>query len=328
MHELPISYYPTANNYFCVSTTTGANNFINEIMPYVNYNITHIGKKESPNILGAIDMRGVSFYQENYIIKNSLGVISSDEYYRYLCKYLSVPFYKIDNDNKPEILLDILGDRSIKIKTKYVGKRFIEKIIDIVPDHYVHKEILKRSNIVYRFDIKENYDWVLKNQTNNPTFLRSDSPLDVKFLNNHRNINVLYYFYNQPNYDFINDMVKRNINHIIMTPDTNPNLTHIKYSLLDITENFMEAKIPTKNDLLRLNVSESDLFKSNKLIVSEGILYPSRAHLEYKIKNQTENFLHVCFHDPQFWEDAEHYLIYSATIPTQHTPQSSYPTLA
>ena len=60
-----------------------------------------------------------------------------------------------------------------------------------------------------------------------------------------------------------------------------------------------------KEDIVK---TKGNYFFSNKILVSNGQIFPSEAHL--KINKKLDTFNEVIYDDDVFWKDAEHFYIY------------------
>jgi hypothetical protein len=128
-------------------------------------------------------------------------------------------------------------------------------------------------------------------------------PLDLL---NHFSSKIEHVFFKLKSVDippqYFEEVKKAKINFTICTTD--------KEKLAVIRNNFFDFKVDYDNVNERIEQASKKecKFLTNKVLISNGSIYASEAHL--KIDKKLDNINETIYSDNDFWKDSEHYYLY------------------
>ena len=162
---------------------------------------------------------------------------------------------------KPEeianAILKKLGKNKCSHKTLYVGDKFKEKLIHIIPDN---KYQVSSKNVVLRFDLLHNEENCIHLFRNNNISIVTNKPLGDEILNQ-KNINCVNYFSDRFDEDFIKKVKNKGLS-LRLFCTSKENLNEERYKFFDyqialiedaekIELNKKQIKLPKKNFKIR-----------------------------------------------------------------------------
>ena len=196
-----------------------------------------------------------------------------------------------------------------KYETINIGKLFSSPVIEVVPN-FKPKEGQTFSKIVnLRFDYTNDStysdSWLTKNCN-----LLIDSPIDIDLISSFKsNIKGATIFMDQNSFsDNYLSVLKELGIPIRLTCRNKENISSIRLKYFDW--NINQYKIINKKDLdFYKDICDNTYYYSNKVLMSEGKNYSSKAALEEGIEREEGKYEKV-IDSPSFWEEVEHFNIY------------------
>jgi hypothetical protein len=206
------------------------------------------------------------------------------------------------NKIKPEEVagacLKLLFEEKEKItsKTLFIGNRFKETIIELVPNMVVHPDIFKDSVLNIRCDYVDNLDLSIlyNNLALRKSCVVTDKSIDINLLSSTKqNITlVIYDITNSLNLNFIKDLENNGIKYICCFNKQKASqevLLNRRTDLIEFCGIEEYSLIPENFDINLLNKTGL-IYTSNRILISEGKLFNSTAAmLENKFQSDTED---------------------------------------
>ena len=219
------------------------------------------------------------------------------------------------NSIKPEKIisncLDLLNIKHPykKYKTINIGKLFPSNVIEIVPNFDVAEDKVFEKIVNLRFDYTKERKYAeswLQKKCN----LLINSPIDVDLILKYKdNIKGATIFMDLDSFseEYLNIFKQLNILTRLTCSD-NKIISDVRLKFFDHTIN--EYKITDKKDLdFYKDICNNSFYYSNKMLMSKGKQYSSKAALENNIEYKEGDFQRVIDTD-SFWEEVEHFNIY------------------
>lgn len=278
----------------------------------------HIGIDSLPvHIASIYDIPIVVLYSHIYSsnaspfwsTKNKLRIIESDKKgNKASLKYQESP--KTIRTIKPEEIvknaLDLLNIKNeLNFQTLKIGNHYHIPIIEIVPNFLANLQDQKDKTIYIRADLSSNDENIAFWCSNHKVKIISDKMMSLDLLN-HFSSKIEHVFFKLKNTDIPNDyfeqVKKAKINFTICTTD--------KENLNKIRNKFFDFRVEYDDIYERSSQIQKAKckFLTNKILISNGHLYPSEAHL--KIDKKLDIINEVIYDDDDFWKDSEHYYLY------------------
>ena len=211
---------------------------------------------------------------------------------------------------KPEEIansaLNLLNiEHSLNFKTLQIGSHYHIPIVEVIPNFTANLQDQKDKTVYIRsdlhFDDQNIAFWCL----NHKVKIIADKMLPLDLLNQFAS-KIEHVFFklknaNIPN-EYFQQVKKAKINFTICTAD--------KENLNKIRNNFFDFRV--EFDDVEERAESAKKFKSkfltNKILISNGELYASEAHL--KIDKKLDTINETIYDDSDFWKDSEHYYLY------------------
>jgi hypothetical protein len=215
---------------------------------------------------------------------------------------------KIRPEQIAQSVLDLLKiNKKINFKTIQIGELFNTSIIEVIPTCFEPINVEKNQLVFLRVDQGYNEEAFLKYCENYEVCIIADQLIQLHGLEkNRQNIRKISIFVDK---DF-GDIPERyfeilklwNIDLQLMTK-SEEYFPLLKNKYFDHSVNFYNSKKDKPQ-----NVSNKNLFLSNKKVFEGGIQYPSLAHWRMKQKSvdRRANVLDTS----EYWEDQDHFYIY------------------
>lgn len=211
---------------------------------------------------------------------------------------------------KPETIaqsiLNLLKiDQKINFKTLKIGESYHTPIVEVVPNFLANLEDQKNKTIYIRsdlhFDEQKTAFWCSRHKCK----LITKNIINLNLLQQFAsNIEHIYFKIDDTNIpqEYFEQVRKLKINFTICIFNKEM-LGQIRNFYFDFRVEYDDEKQRTK-DQEKFNCK----FLTNKIIISEGKLYPSEAHL--KIQKTLDSSNEVIYDDDSFWKDSEHFYFY------------------
>lgn len=222
---------------------------------------------------------------------------------------------------KPETvataLLKVLGlNDKISQETFYIGPRYSEPILEVVPDTVVSVDFAQAAVINLRCDYDFNPQNIYNQVHTRPCLLITDKPLDVNILIQlKRNVAGVLYRIEKDTHkpDFVAQLRAAGIKYHLYTHLTESELTDLKLDYMDLgiiqIEPLKTREAVDKKELITSNTK----FKCRKVILSQGKFFASRVH---QMLGQPMNHFHEAggniIDTPKFWEEIDFFTLYNS----------------
>jgi hypothetical protein len=215
---------------------------------------------------------------------------------------------------KPETIaqsvLDLLKiDQKINFQTLRIGSHYHTQFIEIVPNFRANLEDQKNKTLYIRADLHNDDQIIAFWCANYKTKIITSSELPVPLIKQFAsNIEHIYFKIKGTSIsnDYFDSIKKCKVNFTICIED--------EKKLSEIRNFYFDFRVEFDNVSERIEkiTKQKGKFLTNKILISESVLYPSEAHLNANKKLDTVN--EVMHDDDAFWKDAEHFYIYDFII--------------
>ena len=208
----------------------------------------------------------------------------------------------------------------ISPETVYIGNRFKETIIETIPDNIIHPEFFKNSILNIRCDYVDNIDLNLlyNNIAARKCCVVTDKPFDLSpALQVKQNLTIVIYDITKNlNIEFIKALDNLGIKYVCAFNNkkgTQEELLNRKTLLIDYCGIEEFSLIPDNFDKELLNQTGLK-YKSNRILLSNGKVFSSRAALVSGVNSEDPSNLSVDLDKIQdknkFLEDLDYCMIY------------------
>ena len=203
---------------------------------------------------------------------------------------------------------------STKIESIFFGPRFNDRIIEVVPDGLVSNEFLPNAILNLRADYAFEPNNIYGQIQMRKCSIYTDKALDVNILAQiSQNLtSVIYDITDHDDPLFIRNLIKAGIPVIMISKLSEEELNKKKIQYFDLgiiqkIETFTKDKIKLSD-----KITPSTLFKTNKLMLSNGRYYASNLHrlMEIPLENADSPIATVLDY-PKFYEEAEFFYLFS-----------------
>lgn len=234
-----------------------------------------------------------------------------------------LPVYQLDenpkriNKIKPETVAEsILKLLNITYKSLYktifIPELYKFHILEIIPTSVVNPNQLGTNSIAVRMDLFFNQEILEQQIRICPVTIVTNKPIEEKFINNYtKNINQIVYIIqddNESNVKFIKYCQLKGINLLLLSYLDEEFINKIKLDYAEI--GVINKKQKFNFDLIKDYNKNKLYFKTNKIVIYNGLIYPSALHIQ-RNEPLTENGINRVIDSPDFWKDSEHYYLLS-----------------
>jgi hypothetical protein len=182
--------------------------------------------------------------------------------------------------NACEMLL--FGEKTLNLNSQYIGNRYIDQIVECVPNQAINPEFLKGSVLNLRFDYLDEItelSTTAYNLSQRKCAIVTDKTIDIELLDKvKQNIEiVIYNVTNNVDIEFVKKIDKLGINYVCTVDKSFSDDALIekrKFELMDFCGINIFSSIP---DNIPDEIGENVLYKSNRMILSNGKIYNSRS---------------------------------------------------
>ena len=208
-----------------------------------------------------------------------------------------------------ESVLNLLEiEERINFNTLRIGGHYHIPFIEIVPNFRANLEDQKSKTLYIRADLHNDDQTTAFWCANYKTKIIASSEIPIPLIQQFAsNIEHIYFKFNDKSisFDYFESVRKCKVNFTICVSDEK-NIAEIRNFYFDFRVEFDNVK-----ERIAKIKKQNGYFFSNKIILSQGTLYPSEAHLNANKKLDMVN--EVMYDDDAFWKDAEHFYIYDFT---------------
>lgn len=196
-----------------------------------------------------------------------------------------------------------------KYETINIGKLFSSPVIEVVPNFDGSNQSSFSKIVNLRFDYTEDRTYT-ESWLNKKCNLLMDSPIDIDLIVSFReNIKGATIFMGENTFSekYLSILKELNIP-VRLTCRDKKNISKIRLKYFDW--NINQYKIINKKDLdFHKDICDNTYYYSNKILMSEGKNYSSKAALEEGLEREEGKYEKV-IDSPSFWEEVEHFNIY------------------
>jgi hypothetical protein len=219
--------------------------------------------------------------------------------------------------NACEMLL--FGEKTLNLNSKYIGNRYIDQIVECVPNQAINPEFLKGSVLNLRFDYLDEItelSTTAYNLSQRKCAIVTDKSINVELLEKvKQNIEiVIYNVTNGVDIEFVKKLEKFGINYVCTVDKSFSDETVIekrKFELMDFCGINTFSSIPEN---IPDEIADDVFYKSNRMILSNGKIYNSRsAQLsDVPIMNQSSAIKYSSIKNKkEFLKDIEYCFLYT-----------------
>ncbi|NJO61237.1 MAG: glycosyltransferase family 9 protein [Richelia sp. RM2_1_2] len=222
---------------------------------------------------------------------------------------------KINPEKIVNAVLDIFQRPNTNHKTIYIGPKYKNGIIESVPNGVVNPHSVGNSPITIRYDLGGSEEIIFQQLSLGKCFLFSNKKINQidTFLKLKQNLIQFIYIIDK-NYDinFIKMLINKGVQLIFLTQENEEFINSIKIQFCNyglIQQKRIDTELVEK--IKKNNISNA-LFKTNKIIFSEGKCFLSEAHLKNSLPSENPNDrVTPIIDDDKFWIDLNHYLLFN-----------------
>lgn len=278
----------------------------------IKQGLLHLGIDSSPvHIASAFDKPTVSIYSHTYAntcypLWNKKKIIIESDRNGKKPSFSLFEDPKLINLIKPEeiaqAVLDLLElNQTLTYKTINIGKKFLNKEINLIPNDFVPTTDVDNADINIRLDMKHDEKFLFSFLTNskcNVNIFCSNPIKNLNYLMSFKSrINNINYYSNQFNKDFI-DFLKSNVFNFNLFCTSKEDLDDQRLNFFDHEINYFNPQ----EEALKLKEENYHLLNCD-FKVKTGKIY---IHGQDKFKTLGENI-----DDLKFWLDFDHMMIYN-----------------
>lgn len=222
----------------------------------------------------------------------SINTIKPEEVVKSVCELLNIPYTK-------------------SINTKFIGERYSQAVVEIIPNFYGFAEELKNRLINIRMDYFHNENNLLAWCSNYACHIIANKQISIKVLSERKNNIKKITFQIQNTKDFPKEYLEavKNLGLDISCSTKN------KEELAEIRNFYFDFRIeldepPNQDSVNQLSQISNLKFLTKKDIFSNGKRYASKAHVDSD-KVFVDRASDVIYNE-SFWTDLDHYFIYES----------------
>lgn len=212
-------------------------------------------------------------------------------------------------------ILDFLGMEKINIKTNYIGEDYSRKLIESVPNSVI-ADISKLgvNSLIMRMDYEFNEAVLEEQLKRNNCSIVTSKPIRYDILNKYKdNISqIIYNLDENHSVEFVKDLRKLGKTFVLSTFLSEDFVKSIKLEYMDHAQIIRSVKTQKKDlEILKDRNIDGLLYKSNKITISNGKVYNSKA--AYINDIPFENQAIKVIDDPIFWEESKYFYLFELT---------------
>jgi len=209
----------------------------------------------------------------------------------------------------------IIGECTLSIfESVYFGNRYNDKIVEVVPDALVPQDFIPNAVLNIRADYNPNLNHIYGQIQIRKCSIYTDVPLDVNILMRFKEnvVSIIYEVTHNDEPRFVADLISAAIPVVLVTKLDDEVLNKKKLSYLDLAP-INKVVIPDKSKIEKADlVTEKSLFKTKKILLSNGKGYASNAHRLFDLPLSNINKIVAPVLDyPKFYEELDFFYIFN-----------------
>lgn len=204
-------------------------------------------------------------------------------------------------------ILDLLDvENTFPFKEVKVGKRYVHRSVEMVPDSTVDIQSLKIDSIIVRMDLKHDEKILEEQLKKSVCNIITKKPINLEILEKYRTkIKELAILVDDIDYDFVENSFELGLNVYLISNSDNAKIKELKLKYLDLG-----TIIHNEKPNIELEDKENLFFKTKKLTYSKGKLYVSEQHYFDGHPSRLGKEISKVKMSDKFWEDSEYYTLY------------------
>ena len=211
---------------------------------------------------------------------------------------------------KPEKIaqsvLDLLKiEEEINFNTLRIGDYYHIPFVEIVPNFRANLEDQKNKTLYIRADLHNDDQTIAFWCANYKTKIIAANEIPIPLIKQFAS-NIEHIYFKIKDQSISNEyfeLVKKCKVNFTICIDEEENIAQVRNYYFDFRVDF-----DNKKQRIEKITKQNGYFLTNKILISQGVLYPSEAHLNANKKLDMVN--EVMHDDDAFWKDAEHFYIY------------------
>jgi len=212
-------------------------------------------------------------------------------------------------------ILETLGIDKIKIKTAFIGEDYNRKLIESTPDSVI-ADISKLgiNSLIMRMDYNHDEEVLQEQLKRNNCSILTNKSIDFDILNKYKaNIaQIIYQLDQSHDLEFVKNLKKLGKPFVLTTYESEDFIKSIKIDYMEYAQ-ITKLNKTTRDSIQKLKDKNINnlYYKSNKITISKGKVYNSRAA---QIKGlEFENKPIKVIDLPEFWEESKYFYIFELT---------------
>jgi len=222
------------------------------------------------------------------------------------------------NDIKPEDIASCVFELlDIEYKNKLLsvtrGPSYLQKQVEAIPDSIIDINKIGVDSLIVRMDYHFDENILLNQMARNPCSVITDKPIDLNIFKNLRKnlVQVIYLIKENHDPDFVKACHNLGVQCILLSELDADKIESAKLYYMDYGTVIKKSTIaPQDIEAVKKHGIKNLFYKSNKFLVSEGKVYPSKAAWEEK--KPTDMLIPKVFpviNKDSFWEKMDEYYI-------------------
>jgi hypothetical protein len=204
-------------------------------------------------------------------------------------------------------VLDLLNiENTFPFKEVRVGKKYINKAVEMIPDSTVNIERLRIDAIVVRMDLKHDETILEKQLEVGICCIVTKDPINLNLLEKYRTrVREIAIRVDSCEDQFVKDCFELGFRVILVSSLSGDDLKKMKLKYIDYGPIFED-----KNETEETYDKKELFFKTKKLTFSSGKLYLSEQHYLDSDPSSLAKEIKPVKRTEKFWKDLEHYTLY------------------
>lgn len=305
----------------CGKTNLGQTNYI------ISKSLLHLTVDTFTNhVAGIFDIPSVSLYSNNYTnnVSPYFGSKNKQIYLEPDRNKFPKPSFSFEENPKT---IDTIKPEDIAVavckllnlpfdfnyKTIYIGELYKNKMIETVPDQSIHLGTFNLDTIIQRHDIFHSPENLYQQLQISNVIVVTNKEFDLNLLTHFRSKikQFVYFVDDNHNPSFAAKVLKLGIPFLLHTYKDTEWLNEIKFDYLDIGI-IIQRKHNKPQDIEELKTKNFNnlYYRSNKILLSQGKIYPSVAAYRYNLT--VPNFgmhLEKIIDTEEFWKELDYFTL-------------------
>jgi len=222
---------------------------------------------------------------------------------------------EIDPIDIANYILELLGENMLNIKSLYIGQEYSRKLIESVPDSVIADiSKLNVQSLIMRLDYHFNEEVLGEQLKRNNCSIVTSKPISNDILTMYKDniAQIIYEIDESHDVNFVKNLRKLGKPFVVSTQKDQDFIKRIKLQYMDLTS-IVKIEKAKKEDIKEIaNIDLNNiLYKSNKLTISMGKIYNSKAAYLNKIPYEGNPIKVI--DTIEFWEESKYLYLFKLT---------------